>query len=93
MELNKREYDHAGWQFTTIKGSISSIPEAEELTEALKFPIPTMTFPNNSLTIKHIKLGSCFSFSTRDYLFQVSKCLPKDIRIPDSENQFWQQKR
>ncbi|PJF17357.1 hypothetical protein PSACC_02797 [Paramicrosporidium saccamoebae] len=92
MELTRREYNHAGWQFCTVKGSISSIPEAEELTKALEFPTPTMTFPNNSLSIKHAELGYCILLSTKDCLFHVSKCLPKDVRIPDSENQFWQQK-
>ena len=51
-----------------------------------------MTFPNNALTIgKGDGLRICFS--AREMIQQVAKTLPKDIRIPDSEKQFWSLKR
>jgi hypothetical protein len=56
------------------------------------FPIPTMTFPNNSLTIR-ASSGLEIRLDTKSMLAYVSKSLPKDIRIPDSANQFWSLKR
>lgn len=62
------------------------------LSKALEFPIPTMTFPHNSLEIRRLCDGFTLSSNTKEILMHISRHPPRDIRLPDSENVFWRQK-
>jgi len=68
---NCSSYDANGWTISAYKYPISNATQLEELQNALGFPLPEMTFGNNSLVLKHNPSGWEYSFDTKSALETV----------------------
>lgn len=62
-----------GWNFTSTKAPIASIPETESLSAILQHPTPTMLFSSNALTITNPHLPLTLSFSCVDALMYLDE--------------------
>ncbi|KAI0311025.1 type 2A phosphatase activator TIP41 [Amylostereum chailletii] len=65
---NTRSIDIFDWTITAVTSPISNASECDALQGTLGFPLPEMTFGNNSLEIKHRPSGWTYSFRTEDAL-------------------------
>ena len=52
------------WEISVTTGSIVSASEADVLQKTLGFPLPEMTFGNNSLELHYKRSGWSYKFST-----------------------------
>lgn len=62
-----------GWNFTSTKAPIASIPETESLSYALLHPTPTMLFSSNSLTITNPLHSFTLHFNCVDALMYLDQ--------------------
>ncbi|THH12236.1 hypothetical protein EW145_g109 [Phellinidium pouzarii] len=70
-ELGSRSIETNGWRATVTTKPIVSASETDVLQKALGFPLPEMTFGNNSLRIAHAQSGWTYSFEASHALAGV----------------------
>ena len=68
---NTRRIDIFSWSIETIVAPIINASECDALQASLGFPLPEMTFGNNSLKIRHNPSGWEYQFDTEQALKQV----------------------
>ncbi|KIY52322.1 TIP41-domain-containing protein [Fistulina hepatica ATCC 64428] len=65
---NARSIQIGDWFITARTNPISNAPQCDAMQATLKFPLPEMTFGNNSLIIEHKPSGWTYAFATEDAL-------------------------
>lgn len=60
--------DVAGWTISATTKAIVTASESDALQKTLGFPLPEMTFGNNSLVLKHSASGWEYRFDTHEAL-------------------------
>ncbi|KIJ37389.1 hypothetical protein M422DRAFT_178102 [Sphaerobolus stellatus SS14] len=68
---NTRRIDIFSWSIETIVAPIINASESDELQASLGFPLPEMTFGNNSLVIRHNPTGWEYQLDATHALKQV----------------------
>jgi len=63
-----RAIDVAGWAISATTKAIVTASESDALQKTLGFPLPEMTFGNNSLVLKHHASGWEYTFNTEEAL-------------------------